>query len=73
MNIENRFLLDSLPTIEAVTDYTDLLDTYGVGSMTQLGAQIEEGDSPGAYNAFLDKHGLTWRRHFAVSPTEEVS
>jgi hypothetical protein len=62
---EDGFVLDQLPTVEAVLEYEELLDTYGVDSLLFLGEEIETGNhQPGAYNEFLAKYDLRWRKHY---------
>lgn len=69
---ENLFVLDVLPTTEAIFDYVDLLDTYDATCLTDIGAAIELGShQAGAYNEFLAKHDLRWRKHYLVTPDDD--
>lgn len=73
MQNEDWFVLDQLPTVEAVLEYADLLDTYGVESLLFLGEEIEIGNhDAGAYNEFLARYDLRWRRHYLVTKDDDT-
>lgn len=70
---ENLFVLDVLPSPGAIFDYVDLLDTYDATCLTDIGAAIELGShQAGAYNEFLAKYDLRWRRHYRVLPDDDA-
>jgi len=69
---ENLFVLDALPTLEAIFEYVDLLDIYDAICLTDIGAAIECGSHQAvAYNEFLTKNKLRWRKHYRILPDDD--
>jgi hypothetical protein len=62
LDYEYEDILDDLPSIEALIAYRALWDVYDTEYLDGIVECIGEGDDPAAYNAFVEKYNLPWRK-----------
>jgi hypothetical protein len=61
MNYEHEYLLDALPSVEAVMEYFGLFKTYDTEYLDNgILASIIEGDDPKPLQDFIAKYNLPW-------------
>lgn len=59
-NYELEGILYDLPSIEAIVEYFELQSQYDTEFQEGILEAIANGDSPEAYNAFVEKWDLSW-------------
>jgi hypothetical protein len=57
---ERERFLTQLPSIDAVVEYFELLDEYGVEYMEGLQEAIMDGEDPKPLADFIEKYNLSW-------------
>jgi len=60
----NESSLDDLPSVKAAFELFDLIsDSYDVSLLDEVIDCIDEGESPKAYNDFVDEYSLPWAKY----------
>jgi hypothetical protein len=61
MGDERESLLDTLPSPQAVLDYFELWNIYGVDGFDGIAEQIHLGEDPEPLRKFIKKYKLPWK------------